>query len=171
MVEYSTLYPLLALYRQRTHDSYPLAVPGLGSILEPITEAHAQKVLENVMSKEPPVPFGTINKILTSAAPFLAVGAPMLASSPEKSRTLLDTMSVVSTVSAVGNLMTKAVKATSVYKSLPDNVKDAYLQKVVPAMTEHVIHNMMPVLMLQAAKMVLVPKTPKAEEQVHEFIR
>ncbi|MEO0271519.1 MAG: hypothetical protein ABIM30_00295 [candidate division WOR-3 bacterium] len=109
-------------------------------------------------TKEAPA-YMPIARIIESLAPVVAVGTPLVSNDPEKARAILNVASIVTAIPAIHTLLTKAVKATNVYKSLPEEVKDVYLRKTVPALTEHLIGGLMPVLMLQSAKLALPTST------------
>ncbi|MEM4206062.1 MAG: hypothetical protein QXQ43_02140 [Nitrososphaerota archaeon] len=143
---------LSSIYNATPHDIVPSTI----SSLIP-TPANKLRAALGEMKESPA--YMPIARIIESLAPIVAVGTPLISKDPERARAILNTASIVTAIPAIHTLLTKAVKATSIYRSLPEEVKDAYLSKTVPTLTEHLIGGLMPVLMLQSAKLALPTST------------
>lgn len=141
----------------------PVGLSPIGAIRS-LAEQAAEtrnKLVEKAMLKSVGIddsgrlPGASASGIISAIAPAIAMGAPIISSDPQKVRNILNVASVVTAIPAIHGILTKAVKATSVYRSLPESIKSTYLEKVVPTMTEHFISAIMPIIMLQSAKHVM----------------
>jgi hypothetical protein len=128
---------------------------GLVQISQQLKDLRLQQALSEVNETSTGGVVSATNKVMEALAPLVAVAAPAMASSPQKAKTVLNVATLVSAIPAIANLATKAVKSTEVYRSLPQDVKPIFVEKVVPDMTNHLINSLAPILMLQGSKMLL----------------
>ena len=107
-----------------------------------------------------------MTNVMNVLAPAIALGVPVLSQDARKAQNILNAASVVAAIPALHNLITRVVKTTSTYKSLPAIMRPIYLNKVIPHMAESVMLSVLPILMLQGTKYVISPKERRIEQGV-----